>query len=430
MNKLAIRLGVTFIGAVVLSLIIGAITTYQIIPNRIFNEVHKEADQLAEYIINNSSELDENELQHLLFKFTPFKISYLTEEEVMKSPYFTKQSKIDALNDLPVDSFKKSHEVIFIYPTEDGKYLQLALKNQFIENIMKSAVIIFTIITLVIGVSLVVIASYHMAKPIKRLTIYTERLSKGEFTFPEKMKYKDEIGKLYKSFGKMAMDLEKMVKSQQSFISNISHEYQTPLTSINGFAKALRQKKLTMEKQHQYLQIIERESQRLSHLSRNVLKLSSLQNDTHVLEKSEFDVSEQIREVIISLEPQWSKKEIDFSLSIDNHKIMGDKMLLYQVWYNIINNAIYFSPEKSTITILIHSLDSDYVFLIKDQGPGISKEDIKNVKEPFYKGKNIMSKGNGLGLSIVESIVEKHKGSISLKNLSKGLSVRIQLNKK
>lgn len=292
---------------------------------------------------------------------------------------------------------------------------------------LKSAFILLSKITLFVGIGLNIFTSIQIVRPIRKLKEYTAQFAKGNFTFKHTKNYSNEIDQLYESFGTMSNDLEKMLQSQKDFVSNISHEFQTPLTSIKGFTKALQQKEMSREKQLYYLRIIEHESARLSQLSRNVLKLSSLQNGTQPLEKRTFDLAEQLRQVIISLEPHWATKAIEFDVQIERSIIEADELLLYQVWYNLINNAIHFTPENCKLGLTLRSDGEHYTIQLEDEGPGIEQPELDRVKEPFYKAKNQKSTGNGLGLSIVENIVRKHHGTFQLENYERGLRVTVIL---
>lgn len=428
MNKLAPRLILTFILTVLISLAIALFITFQLIPHHISDEVKKGADQVAAAV--EEKQLSTSDLEKQITDFSFLKLSYTTLSKINQSDAFTDASKKELLQGQSITAEKYDRVYLYIYPiTIDGQinYLQLTLDQTMYKDILNRAFILLSCITIFIGVLLNIFTSFQIVRPIHRLTQLTKQFAKGNFTFPPYKKHAVEIDQLYESFGTMSNDLEKMLQSQKDFVSNISHEFQTPLTSINGFAKALQQKEMSRERQNYYLAIIDKESARLSLLSSNVLKLSNLQNNTKPLEKHSFDLAEQIRQVIISLETRWQSKNLTIELYLKKQVIFADELLLYQAWYNLINNAINFSPANSIITIRITDDSSNYTVVIEDQGPGIAPPELARVKEPFYKAKTLKSTGNGLGLSIVENIIQKHDGFFTLKNTEDGLAVTVSI---
>lgn len=409
-------------------------------PEHIASQLKDQIHTVALKTENN--QLTEEELEKNAQPFSLLTQNYKSYEALQNASYLTAESKKLLKNGKDVEGDTSTKDTYYIYKTTiDGKeqYLQILLKQSLFSDSLKNAFLLLSIITFLIGIILNIMSSIEIASPIKKLTLYTKQISKGDFSFKIKnidnksflanIRVPKEIQLLYTSFEKMSTDLENMLKSQKDFISNISHEYQTPLTSINGFSIALQQKEMTKEQQIQYLQIIEHESARLSQLSKNVLKLSSLQNNTQILEKKQFNLAEQIRLAIISLEPLYSKKDITVNLDAENGLIFADELLLYQVWYNLLNNAINFTPKDGTINIRLEEHYETFTILIEDSGPGIDQLEINRVKEPFYKSKKNASSGNGLGLSIVENIILKHGGQFHLMNYEHGLRVKVKLFK-
>lgn len=426
MNKLTTKLIVNFIITVLISLAVAMLITFQLIPHHISSEVKKGVDKVAEQVENQ--QLTETDLEKQISDFSFLTLHYISLEQVQQSTDFSSSSKKQLLEGHIITSEKFDRTYRYVYPViinGQQQYLQILLDQTMYKDVLNRAFILLSIITLFFGIMINIFTSIQIVRPIKQLTQLTKQFASGNFTFKKSKNPTIEIDQLYTSFEKMSTDLDKTLKSQKDFVSNISHEFQTPLTSIGGFAKALQQKEMTRDKQHQYLKIIENESARLSLLSRNVLKLSSLQNNTHELEMSQFDLAEQIRAVIISLEPHWQEKTIHIDFKASKQLIFADKMLLHQVWYNLINNAIAFSPSASTISIQLQKQQSIYTISIVDQGPGIAEDELARIKEPFYKAKTLKSSGNGLGLSIVENIVSKHLGSFIIENNDPGLKITV-----
>lgn len=428
MNNLATRLIFSFIFTIFISLAIAMFITFQLIPQHIKGEVKKGADDVAALV--EKKQLTDSDLNKQITNFSFLKLDYITMQQLEETSQFTKQSKEELLDGQTISAERDSKIYYFIYPLQidnQTKYLELTLDQTMYKDVLNRAFILLSTITLLIGIVLNGLISFQIVRPIRRLTLLTKQFAKGNFSFPAYKKQTVEIDQLYESFGSMSNDLDKTLQSQKDFISNISHEFQTPLTSINGFAKALQQKEMSRQQQNHYLEIIDKESARLSLLSRNVLKLSNLQNNTQLLEKRQVDLAEQIRQVIISLETQWDAKKLNIELDVEKYMLFADEMLLYQVWYNLINNAIHFSPVGASIYIKMKIDANTCRITILDEGPGIEASELERVKEPFYKAKNLKSTGNGLGLSIVENILQKHNGQMILYNEKVGLSITVEL---
>jgi signal transduction histidine kinase len=274
------------------------------------------------------------------------------------------------------------------------------------------------VITLFMGSLFIFVAARYVVKPLRVMTEATKRMSKGDFNMDWKLqRRKDELGVLAQSFIEMALELKQLEQMRQDFVSNVSHEIQTPLTSISGFSKVLRSGEMPEEKRLQFLEIIQSESERLSRMSENLLKLASLESEHHPYQPHTYDLDEQIRLVIVACEPQWSAKQIEFELTLPGIKICADEDLLNQVWMNLISNSIKFSPAGGWIRIDVRQTIHEIMVSISDQGIGISMEDQGRIFERFYKADKSRTgehSGSGLGLAIVNKIVLLHKGRITI----------------
>jgi signal transduction histidine kinase len=206
---------------------------------------------------------------------------------------------------------------------------------------------------------------------------------------------------------------------RQEFISNVSHEIQSPLTSIRGFAQALRNDKLSSENRLHYLNIIEAESMRLSKLSDNLLRLASLESDTIRFEPKPYRLDKQLRRIVLSCEPQWVDKNINMDVSLEEVEINADEDMMNQVFINLINNSIKFTPEGGSVTVDLCKKSDTIEFKITDTGVGIAEDDQDHIFQRFFKGDKSRRpeiKGNGLGLSIVKKIVDLHHGTIKIQS--------------
>jgi len=252
----------------------------------------------------------------------------------------------------------------------------------------------------------------------REVTEAMRKIGRGDFDvmLDEEKRYDGEFGKLVEHLNAMARDLQQMELLRQEFISNVSHEIQSPFTSLRGFAAALQNEQLTPEERRHYLSIIEIESIRLSRLSDNLLKLTSLESEHYPFDPRRYRLDAQIRHLVLACEPQWLDKQLDLELELQPIKLEADEDLLNQVWSNLLQNAIKFTPEYGSLHILLTQEEDRVAVTITDSGPGIADEDLPRIFERFYKGdksRSRVSGGSGLGLSIVKKAVELHGGTVS-----------------
>lgn len=221
---------------------------------------------------------------------------------------------------------------------------------------------------------------------------------------------------LVDNVNRMASELNQMEKMRQEFISNVSHEIQSPLTSIRGFAQALQNPHLGAEDRAHYLSIIEIESTRLSRITDNLLKLASLEAEHLRFDPKPYRLDRQIRTLVLACEPQWAGKTIDMEIAVEEVEITADEDLLSQVWINLIHNSIKYTGAGGRICISLGYLGHGIAFKIADTGIGISEDDQTHIFERFYKADRSRTRsdngGSGLGLAIAQKIVEIHAGII------------------
>ena len=239
------------------------------------------------------------------------------------------------------------------------------------------------------------------------------------------------FNELAESINDMAQSLGTLETMRQDFISNVSHEIQSPLTSIGGFATLLKKNDLSDAERQRYAEIIEAESKRLSSLSDNLLKLSSLDNNKVSLAIKEFRLDKQLEHIALTLEPQWSAKNITLEADLPKLVVSGDADLLSQLWMNLLHNAVKFTPEGGQISVVLTSGEKGATVIISDTGVGISPDDQIHIFERFYKADKARDRslgGNGLGLSLAKKIVELHGGEIVVKSeIGKGTVFEIVL---
>ena len=261
-------------------------------------------------------------------------------------------------------------------------------------------------------------ASKRMVNPIVKISNATKRIASGDFDVRiDETDHSDEIGELQRNFNRMARELKSNEYLKKDFISNVSHEFKTPLSVIQGYAKLLEEDKITETDRKEYASQIVRESERLSNLTANILRLSKLDSQEISEMPARFHLDEQIRQCVLLLEPKWSKKQMEFNIQLPSISFVGNEELLSHVWMNLIENAIKFSHEKGEISISMHFQDNTVEVAISDCGIGMDAETSKRIFDRFYQGDPSHSKeGNGLGLSIVKRIVEMHGGKIEVKS--------------
>ncbi|WP_233880029.1 HAMP domain-containing sensor histidine kinase [Virgibacillus halodenitrificans] len=284
---------------------------------------------------------------------------------------------------------------------------------------MRFFLAVLLILTLLFSFLLVLISTRYIVNPIKNLTIATKKIAAGNYHLKLKVKRKDEIGRLASDFSKMSRSLEQIEEKRQEFVSSVSHEIQSPLTSIQGFSKLIKEEELSKEERIHYLTIIEKESKRLSLLSKQLLTLSFLDSEKDINEGQKFDVAAQLRETIQTTEWQWREKNISIELDISSAYLKGDPRLLQQVWMNLISNAIRYTDASGKITLRTYERKQEIEVVVEDTGIGITEENIPLLFERFYKVDKARTRtedSTGLGLAIVKKIIELHDGAIMVES--------------
>lgn len=222
---------------------------------------------------------------------------------------------------------------------------------------------------------------------------------------------------VYEDFNKMCAELASVQILRNDFINSYSHEFMTPIASINGFASLLIDKKLPEAEQRQYLEIIVEESARLSKLASNTIFLSKLSSLQIVTDTETYDLSEQIRQCSIILSRSWLEKKIEFGGEFPTAMFVGNKELMQHLWLNLLGNAVKYTPDNGEIFVEVTAFGDRICVQISDTGEGMSKETLEHLFDPYYQGDASHSRqGLGLGLSIVKRIVELCQGTISVES--------------
>ena len=280
-------------------------------------------------------------------------------------------------------------------------------------GMMSRFIISLMTISVLLGTTITAFFSRTALKPLRKVIVATRKIADGDFNTRVNLKGIYELEELSHSFNKMALELSSIETLRRDFINNISHEFKTPVTSICGFAVLLKEGRLSEEERLEYLEIIIAESERLAALSTNVLNLAKYENLEIITDKSTFWLDEQIRRVIVLIEPRWAAKEINMDVELDAIKFTGSEDLTQQIWLNLIDNAIKFSNTGGTVSIRLVEWNEGVRFTIQDEGIGMDVHTIARVFDKFYQGDASRFKaGNGIGLAIVKQIVDISGGSI------------------
>lgn len=268
---------------------------------------------------------------------------------------------------------------------------------------------------ILLGTALTAFLSKKALNPINKVIKATHQVARGDFSARVNIKGIGELEELSQSFNKMVQELATIETLRSDFVNNFSHEFKTPIVSIRGFAKLLRENSLTEAERREYLDIIIAESERLSALSAHVLNLSKYENMEIVAEKVPFRLDEQIRRTIVLLEPKWSAKEVAIDVELEEAVYCGNEDLTRQIWLNLLDNAVKFSPPGGSVHIILEKWNDGMRFVIRDEGPGMDEETKAHIFDKFYQGDASHSKaGNGLGLALVKRIVDLCGGTVTV----------------
>ena len=286
------------------------------------------------------------------------------------------------------------------------------------------------LVSLIIGTSLAYVAGRHFVRPLRTLSIATKEVAAGRFDVVVPETGPDEMKRLAKSFNQMTRGLSSIETLRNDFVDNISHEFKTPIVSISGFAKLLKKNNLSESERSEYLDIIISESNRLAALSSNVLLLSKIENIDFVNAREEFSLDEQLRRIILPLEPQMQSKNIDIKLSLIPTDVFANEELLRHVWTNILSNAIKFSWCNGEISIKMRPHKDKVEVSISDKGIGMNEETVRYMFDKFYQADSSRAtEGNGLGLSLVKRIIELNNGTIAVKSIpDEGTNITVVLD--
>lgn len=286
-------------------------------------------------------------------------------------------------------------------------------------------------ISLFLGVAISLLVGKNVSKPIEDMKKATTEIAKGNFDIKIPPVKNKTINEIIENFNTMAEELKSIETLKSDFISNVSHEFKTPLSIIQTYTKAIVKPDISQEDKQKYFDVIETNIKKLSSLTTNILALSKLENQKIDIEKTTFLLDEQIRQSILLLEPKWKTKNINFNLNLEKTKFFGAENLTAQIWQNLLDNAIKFSNSGGLITVSLKNTETEIIAIISDTGIGISEQKLPKIFDKFYQADTShSSSGNGLGLTLVKQIIESLDGEIQVSSQeNKGTTFKIILKK-
>jgi signal transduction histidine kinase len=258
-----------------------------------------------------------------------------------------------------------------------------------------------------------------VGRPLAAITRATKEYAAGNLDYKVSLAAEDEMGYLADTLNYMASELSEMEETQRKFISNISHDFRSPLTSIKGYLEAMIDGTIPPDMYDKYMRIVISETERLTKLTSSTLALQSLESHGTILDLEDFDINRVIKDTALAFEGPCHQKRLvlDLTFSAEEIYVYADKGRIQQVLYNLIDNAIKFSREDSTIWIETYDRSGKVFVSVKDTGTGIPKSSLKKIWSRFYKADNSRGrdkKGTGLGLAICKEIITAHNQTIDV----------------
>lgn len=288
---------------------------------------------------------------------------------------------------------------------------------KIVQTLWLPAIIIFFV-----GFIMIYILVNNIVSRVRKLNNATQSIAKGHFDTVVAVRGNDEISQLARDFNKMAEDLKVSDASKRDFVSNAAHELRSPMTSINGFVEGMLDGTIPEEKHKDYLEIVSSEVKRLTKLVKTMLDLSRIESGRDKISITKIDINEVIRHVVIRLMQKIEQKGICPEIEISDEPlwVMADGDKIEQVLQNLIDNAIKFTEEGKGLFISTEKKGTKVYVKVKDEGAGISENELKFIWDRFYtvdKARSGEKTGTGLGLSIVKSIIDQHGETINVKSV-------------
>ena len=426
MKKITVKLTLFFIALICISSILSFLLSI-LFTNTISNEIKQNQETMAVAIIDlwEKTDLSLNEI----IGITSSSMYEVSKIENVNAVELT-QDELNRIQNRQIVYLSriKFHGSATMFMVDDSYILIRLHPHNTIFKIVGSRVWFTLLSLIIIGAMLIALFVKRVVEPVLKLTGATKEVAKGNFDIQLDYQSDDEVGQLTQNFNKMTRELKSIEYLRKDFITNVSHEFKTPIASIQGFAKLLQNGNLTEEETQEYTQIIVEEAGRLSNLSSNILRLSKLENQ-EIVDRKFFSLDEQIRKSILLLEHEWNKKNIEFEIELEKINCLGDEELLEQVWLNLLGNAIKFSPIKGKISIRLTQVEKTAIVQISDKGIGMSDDTMTRIFEKFYQGDvTHFHEGSGLGLSLVKRILDLFGGHIHVQSkINEGSTFTVEL---
>lgn len=294
----------------------------------------------------------------------------------------------------------------------------------YVSGILRT-LFISTALALLIAFVMVYLVSLRLTRPLREMSAAAKQYATGDFSRRITIRHSririfghDETDELVIAFNSMAQALATLELSRRSFVANVSHELKTPMTTIGGFIDGILDGTIEPEKEEKYLKIVSDEVKRLSRLVTGMLNMSKIEAGELDLKPVKFDISEMIFRTLLSFEQVIDSKHIDIRglENFSSNFITADEDMINQVIYNLVDNAIKFTPEGGYIEVVSNSDAEKVIVRIRNSGRGVPSDEIDKIFERFYKidkSRSFDVKGAGMGLYIVRTIIELHGGQIA-----------------
>ena len=318
------------------------------------------------------------------------------------------------------------HHIIFLLTVVDmmltGLCFLLLLRGGrlyfFLRNPL-AIILAFYVFSFIIATVLTLYISRYILSPVEHLSDASKKVAHGDFTVQIPLDSdSDEQNVTISNFNSMVRELRSIETLRDDFIANVSHEFKTPLSAIEGYAMLLQEKNLGDKEREECARKILQSTARLNDLTGNILLLSKLDNQNYPQENTTFSLDEQIRQAILMFESVWTKKQIDIDCDMPDVSFVGPQSLLNHVWINLIGNAVKFVKGDGSGRIIVRLTpnEKNVVVTVADNGIGMDDKTIAHIFEKFYQGDTSRrSSGNGLGLALCKKIVESLHGTITAK---------------
>ena len=325
-----------------------------------------------------------------------------------------------------VDEFGEGRFLVAVPVKNDGDTVAVVFAVEdaitgllpYVSSILTAMFVIMFIALILVFISMFKLTK-EITDPLSEMEEVTSHIAKGDFSHRVSENHKDrDFTEFASSLNKMADELAIEEKSRRSFVANVSHELKTPMTSIGGFIDGILDGTIPPEDEKKYLGIVSNEVKRLSRMVVSMLNLSKIEAGEISINLTEYDISKQIFETLLSFEKRIDEGRINIEgfENMGTVAVKADKDLLQQVVYNLIDNAVKFTPKNGTISFYAENNKEETTVVIRNSGAGVSGEEISRIFERFYKvdkSRSYDTKGVGLGLYIVKTIVNMHDGKIT-----------------